>query len=229
VRLITASSPLARFWRCASRCNPRCNPRSNPRPGLPSRLCVPSQTNSALLANTLALDKLNEHDGVEVRRCGWGTRRRLRFRASSLRRSPGRRRASQPLPSGVPDGPRLSACPAPQSLKVIYSEDPAALHAISELLLLQEQARSFGSLAVNYSHVLAEAAQSGQMFGVSMRRCSRVVALRADLAAWCVGVAAEACTEARPASRDVLARPQNAACCPHRQLTPCAGRRGGVR
>ena len=25
------------------------------------------QTNSALLANTLALDKLNEHDGVEVR------------------------------------------------------------------------------------------------------------------------------------------------------------------
>ena len=30
----------------------------------------------------------------------------------------------------------------PQSLKVIYSEDPAALQAISELLLLQEQARS---------------------------------------------------------------------------------------
>ena len=61
------------------------------------------------------------------------------------------------------------------------------MHAISELLLLQEQARSMvrqasyarwrggvlkpagvqGELAVNYSHALAQAAQSGQMFGVS--------------------------------------------------------------
>ena len=32
--------------------------------------------------------------------------------------------------------------PVVQSLKVIYSEDPAALQAIADLLLLQEQARS---------------------------------------------------------------------------------------
>jgi hypothetical protein len=68
-------------------------------------------------------------------------------------------------------------------LKVIYSEDPAALHAISELLLLQEQARSFGALAVNYSHVLAEAAQSGQMFGVRRFASERLGARRADRAA----------------------------------------------
>jgi hypothetical protein len=58
----------------------------------------------------------------------------------------------------------------PQSLKVIYSEDPAALGAMTEVLLLYEQARSLSELASSYSHSLADAAQSAQMFGDSLQR-----------------------------------------------------------
>ena len=96
----------------------------------------------------------------------------------------------------------MRCCPVPQSLKVIYSEDPAALQAIADLLLLQEQTRSMvrhatcarcagrsahacgvliaqGELAMNYSHALAQAAQSGQMFGVRrLRRLAAEVAAR---------------------------------------------------
>lgn len=57
-----------------------------------------------------------------------------------------------------------------QSLKVIYSEDPAALAAMTEVLLLYEQARSLSELASSYSHSLADAAQSAHMFGDSLQR-----------------------------------------------------------
>lgn len=69
---------------------------------------MPSQTNSALLANTLALDKLNEHDGVEVRRggaLGLGYWTQALLPRVVPRRSAGQAPASQPLPSGVPAGP----------------------------------------------------------------------------------------------------------------------------
>jgi len=55
-------------------------------------------------------------------------------------------------------------------LKVIYSEDPAALGAMTEALLLYEQARSLSELASSYSHSLADAAQSAHMFGDSLQR-----------------------------------------------------------
>ena len=68
-----------------------------PAPAFRDRLRVPSQTNSALLANTLALDKLNEHDGVEVR-----NRAPRSLGSKRLRR---RNRAfPRLLPSGAPCG-----------------------------------------------------------------------------------------------------------------------------
>jgi len=52
-----------------------------------------------------------------------------------------------------------------ESLRVIYSEDPAALDAMTELLLLHEQARSLGELTTGYGQALAECAQAGNSFG----------------------------------------------------------------
>ena len=114
-------------------------------------LLTPGQTNSALLANTLSLDKLSEFDGMEVR----GVLEGFAFAAH---------RAQRPCDA------RRSRSPPLQSLKVIYSEDPAVLEAITELLLLHEQARSLGELTLSYSQTLAECAQGGQMFGESLNK-----------------------------------------------------------
>ena len=60
-------------------------------------------------------------------------------RTSALR--PPSRARPRRLGARVAEAACVSAS-VPQSLKVIYSEDPAALQAVADLLLLQEQARS---------------------------------------------------------------------------------------